>query len=511
MRFVAPLLLALFVFRGDVVADEPKVPIEKLTVAEKSDYEATSTSAEVVELVERIVEVSPIVSRFTFGKTVEGRDMIAAVAAQPHVTTPLKPDDHRLVVLLLGNIHAGECAGKEALLRLLRELGLAANHPWMKHLVILFVPNYNADGNDKTAKDNRPGQVGPKNGMGTRANAQGLDLNRDFVKLESPEARAFVRLIDEWSPHVFIDCHTTNGSRHRYALTYDVPHNPSAATAAVVYARNMMKTVTETLTKRGLDTFYYGNFDRDHTRWSTYGHQPRYSTEYVGLRGRIAILSEAYSYIPYRERIEATHAFVSACIDHVAQVNETVALRSLLSPTTLPSEVAIRAEIAPFADKVVLKGYEATGKRAPGPIENGVPKDHTVEFWGRFDPTLTAKRPVAYAIPPTHENIVEHLRRHGIEVTKAEADQERAVRVSKPTDLQKSPATFQGHQLVTVNTTTTEGRRTIPKGWFLVDATQRLGNLAVYLLDPRSDDGLVTWNFFDDDLEGEFPVLEVLD
>ena len=139
-------------------------------------------------------------------------------------------------------------------------------------MVLIFAPNYNADANDRIGKGNRPGQIGPENGMGRRENAQNLDLNRDFVKIESPEARSLVGLIDKVNPHLFIDCHTTNGSKHRYQLTYDVPHNPAVADPIRSYLRNqVMPTVTSKLAEQGTDTFYYGNFDSEHTKWTTFG------------------------------------------------------------------------------------------------------------------------------------------------------------------------------------------------------------------------------------------------
>jgi hypothetical protein len=196
--------------------------------------------------------------------------------------------------MLLGNIHSGECDGKEALLMLARELALTSNHPWLKQAVLVVVPNYNADGNDQVSVNNRPGQVGPVRGMGRRETSRGFDLNRDFVKLETAEGRALVRLIDQWNPHVFIDCHTTNGSVHRYPLTYDIPHNPAVAAPLREFLREeFVPEVTERMRTAGFETFYYGNFARQQTRWESFGFEPRYSTEYVGLRGRIGILSES--------------------------------------------------------------------------------------------------------------------------------------------------------------------------------------------------------------------------
>ena len=134
-------------------------------------------------------------------------------------------------MLAIGNIHAGEVCGKEALPMLAREILETPHHPLLKNLIIALAPIYNADGNERVSKQNRPGQNGPEEGMGQRANARGLDLNRDFIKLEAPETRALVRFFNTWKPHLFIDTHTTNGSHHRYTITYEGPKNPGGRPA----------------------------------------------------------------------------------------------------------------------------------------------------------------------------------------------------------------------------------------------------------------------------------------
>ena len=135
----------------------------------------------------------------------------------------------------------------------------------------------------------------------------GLDLNRDFIKLDSPEVRSLVRMLDAWDVDVLIDTHTTNGSLHQYDLTYDVPHNPAANQASVRWMRKeMLPNVTKEMAAIGIPTFFYGNFSDDHKRWESFGHEPRYSTEYMGLRGKMGILVESYSYASYQRRIDAT-------------------------------------------------------------------------------------------------------------------------------------------------------------------------------------------------------------
>ena len=183
----------------------------------------------------------------------------------------------------------------------------------LKDVILAVAPIYNTDGNERVSKTNRPGQVGPEEGMGQRANARGLDLNRDFIKLEAPETRALVRFLNEWNPHLFIDTHTTDGSYHRYIVTYEGPKNPAGDPKIMGFMRQtFFPELSASFEKQtGQKAFYYGNFNRDHTQWTSYPAEGRYGTTYVGLRNRLSILSEAYSHAPYKDA-SARHARLRA-------------------------------------------------------------------------------------------------------------------------------------------------------------------------------------------------------
>ena len=164
---------------------------------------------------------SKLVHRESFGKTEEGREMPMMAIADPKVTSPEAARKlGRPIVFVQANIHAGEVEGKEAILVLARRLVDGDLKPLTRQLVILIAPDYNADGNEKVNVMNRTAQNGPVAGVGTRENAKGLDLNRDYMKLDSAEARALVGLMNRWDPHVAVDLHTTNGSYHGFHLTY---------------------------------------------------------------------------------------------------------------------------------------------------------------------------------------------------------------------------------------------------------------------------------------------------
>src|SRR5262249_12454633 len=184
----------------------PSLALAQQTVAEKTDYNATSRHADVVAFCEELGKKSAIVRQTSIGKSGEGRDLPMLILADPPIRTPEEAvRSKKLVVLAFANIHAGEVDGKEAALMLARDIATGDDKVLLKELVILIVPILNADGNEKIDKANRTSQNGPPEGVGIRANAAGYDLNRDFVQLETPEVPALAKTITRWDPAAIVD------------------------------------------------------------------------------------------------------------------------------------------------------------------------------------------------------------------------------------------------------------------------------------------------------------------
>lgn len=508
-------------------------PPEQLTVAEKSDFKATARYDEVVSLLDTFAKASPKARRLDMGKTGEGRTIPVLTLADPPVASArearAQADAGKLVVLMIGNIHAGEVDGKEGLPMLAREVINQPDHPLLKNMVLVFAPIFNCDGNERVSKDNRPGQHGPDEGMGIRENAAGLDLNRDFVKLESPEVRALVKFINEWDPAIFVDTHTTNGSYHQYAVTYEGPRHPAGDSALIEYVRDtMFPAVSKDLeAKTGLKTFYYGDFNKEHTRWDSFPLQPRFTTNYVGLRGRISVLSEGYSYSSYKERVLGTRDFVRTCLEFASSNKDQI--RKLLAeadrrtidlgrnPPKDPKpeqQLAVRPKAAKAPETMKAAGFVEEVRDGKA-VSTGEKKDYDVEVWNRGEADMLVPRAYAYIIPQPLvsglKNAIETLQRHGLEVEELREDIELDIEACKVTQMARSPQEFQKHNTARVDAERRAESRLIPAGSIVVRAGQKLGHLASILLEPASDDGLVTWNFFDDKLAlgQDFPVLRV--
>jgi dipeptidyl-peptidase-4 len=514
----ATLLALLLVLAPPLVrADEPPL----LTSAEKSDFKATSRHADVVDFCERLAQRSPVVRLGELGTSVEGRKLPLLILADPPVATPEEAARSRkLVVFVMANIHAGEVDGKEGVLMLARDLATAPERPLLKNLVLVIAPIFNADGNEKIDKNNRPGQVGPAEGAGVRANAQGFDLNRDFVKLESPEVRSLVRFLNKWDPAIFVDCHTTNGSHHRYTLTYEGGHCPAGDGRVIAFVRDeLLPDVGKRLEKKtGFLSYFYGNFAADRTRWETVPPTPRYGIHYVGLRNRIGILSESYSYASYKDRVLASRGFVQSICEFAADNRDKI--EKLLAEARRDAiragkelkdtdQVVLRQKAAPLGRPHNLAGYVEEVKDGRR-VATDQPKDYEVQYWGGTEPTLSVRRPYAYLFPASLATVVEKLQRHGIEVEELREDIELDVEVYRLDKITRTAA-FQKHQPVSLETTPRKESRRIAAGTILVRTAQANGTLAAYLLEPQSEDSLATWNFLDELLkEGEdYPVLRL--
>jgi hypothetical protein len=481
-----------------------------LTRPERTDYQETSHHTDVEAFLFRLQEMGAPVRMQALGETNEGRKVWMAIASRPPISSPAEARrTGKPIIYVQGNIHAGEVEGKEAALMLLRR---ASQEPRgiLERAILLVVPNYNADGNERwgPVERNRPGQVGPTQ-VGIRANAQGFDLNRDAVKAESPEMRALLEgLYTTWDPDVVIDLHTTNGTRHGFELTYSPPLHPNTDPGVLRYARDeLLPSVRRNLRRKyGMETFDYGNSGRvgQQQAWQTFAEEGRYVTNYAGLRGRIGVLSEATSFIPFRDRIVATDRFLGEVLDHlmrdparIVRLTREADARTVawgLQPSTAP-ELGVRFEMA-------SRGVEAIPLERPRregePRASGRPAELVtvrMPIYDRFRATRTARFPAAYLIPADQKETVDLLRRHGVFVETLAGEWRGAVERFEITEAVVAERPFQGRRMVRLEGRFAPGRATFGEGAYLVRTAQPLGILAFHVLEPEGLDGAAAWGF----------------
>ncbi len=502
------------------------------TRAERSNYTETSRYADVVVFLDSLQKLGAPIAVGSIGKTTQGRDIPYVIASRPLVRTP--EEARRLgrpIAYVQANIHAGEVEGKEVVQALVRDLVFEQRSNVLDSIVLIAIPIYNADGNEAVGPQerNRPDQNGPEI-VGGRASAQELNLNRDYIKAEAPETRASLAMFRAWDPDVFVDLHTTNGSYHGYALTYSPALTPAAPLAS--YAQSVwLPLLRERMRgRRGFETFDYGNFLTDYRDlaaptpaaegWATFDSRPRYSTNYYGMRNGVAILSEAYSHDRFARRVASTDAFVREILSLTAERGTEIRrLRATAARQGGGQVVPVRSRLtqSPLLTEVIVEDIVSTGDSAR--TEAGVPRGRRragnfrpvrMPVFDRFDPTLNVNVPYGYVIMGDYPAVTELLATHGIAVERIDQPRVMTLEVFTLDSVIRAPRPFEGHNEDRVTGSWSTRAMTVPGGAYFVPTVQPLGRLAVYFLEPQSDDGFLNWNHFQGLAKGAtFPVARV--
>jgi hypothetical protein len=493
------------------------------TAPERTNFRETTRYAAVVDWMERVAAASPVIQLDTFGYTVEGRALpLAVVGRLPDTRPETVRASGRTVVYLQGNIHAGEVEGKESLLMLLRDIAQGRHHALLDSLVLLVAPIFNADGNERVRLTNRPSQHGPVGGMGQRPNVQGLNLNRDHTKLMSPEGRSVVQLMARYDPHVGVDLHTTNGTRHGYHLTYSPPLHPNTAQPIIALLRqDWLPHITREISRKyDWEYYYYGNVQGqgDARGWYTFDHRPRFNNNYIGLRNRIAILSEAYSYATFEDRILATTRFVDEILTYAhanaSHIRSTVAAAD--AQPVVGQRLALRAEFerSPQPVQILMGAVEEERNPYSGAVMLRRLPVRTPEMmyeYGTFRATETEVVPAAYVLLETSPQLLANLAAHGVRTRPLGAARELDAQRFRIDSTAIAPREFEGQRERTVHGAWVAARAAAPATALVIDMDQPLARLLFTLLEPRSDDGLVNWNYFDRWIEaGSLPVVRLL-
>jgi hypothetical protein len=387
-------------------------------------------------------------------------------------------------------------------------------------MTLLVVPLFNPDGNDRISPENRKldlahleGQLGPVSGVGTRTNASGVNLNRDYMRQGALEMQLLQsRVCQPWKPHLTVDCHSTNGSVHRFDLTFDVPHTLESGRAEpILYMRERLLPAVrrEVKSQWGHETGWYGNFLADEKKsgegWITYTHHPRFGSNYRGLTNRLDVLLETYSYISFEERVHTTYAFLIELLRFTAE--RPGELLAVVAGCQAPRErIALRYDLQAFPAPIEIL------TRSPRTLE-GAPTSVTLPHYGRFVGTTVVERPWAYVVP---DSLAGFFRGHGLEIswlgtnTRALGEVARVDAVHRAGSRKILESTDLGE--LSLEAHHEPKGLTLPQGTCYLRADQPLGAVAAYLCEAQSDDSLWTNGLLAEPAVGEeLPVLRVLE
>jgi hypothetical protein len=509
-----------------------------LTVAEKSDFKSTSNYSDVMTFIGQLKKSSKYIRVETISTSVKGRDVPLLVIGNPLPKSPAQlANDDRIVIYVQANIHAGEVEGKEAVLMFARDLLSVKNSELLKNVVFLLCPNFNPDGNEQISPSNRTYQNGPINGVGVRHNGQMLDLNRDGMKAESPEVKGVIsKVFNQWDPAVFMDCHTTDGSYHVEPVTFTWMVNPNGDNSLIRYMRDkMIPEMSGILLKKyNVENCYYGEFNdmmKPENGWFYDASEPRFMSNYYGLRNRLGILNENYVYADYESRVKGCYWLIRSLADYVSahkseikNMLQEVDARTVqrgLNPAVTDS-FSIEYKVRPAPDKVTIQTYEAeyvtdaNGRRRMQKSDRQ--KTVTIPYFIDFYGSKNVKFPFAYLVTTHDPEIISLLKTQGVITEKLAEDSKIEVERFEISELKGSGRLNQGHYTNTIKGRFIKEFIAFSAGTLVIRTAQPLANLVAYLLEPQSNDGLLTWNFLDRYLVPQwgmgfnpYPVYKVMD
>lgn len=488
------------------------------TPAERTDYRTTPDYAETLQYLKRLDEASSWIKLSSFGKSGEGRDLPLIVAAKDDAFTPEKARKQgKAVVLLQACIHAGESDGKDAGMALLREIAIAKKHAnLLDKIVLVFEPIYNADGHERRSPYNRINQNGPEQ-MGWRGNGRNINLNRDYMKADEPETRAWLKLWQIWQPDLFIDSHVTDGADYRYNITYIYERHETAAEPI----RNWMaeafeKRIIPNTEREGNLLAPYLTFEdnRDFKRGIyEFLYSPRFATGYPLIHNRPAVLIESHSLKPHKNRVKGTYDFIKAMLEEVnsnpqalIDANRKADAEGLerFGKTYNPNDkYPLRLTLTKNSTPFLLKAVESKVEQSDISGTNWVqfdptkPLDLTVPFYGDAVVADAVAPPLAYIVPPQWTEVIERLELHGVKFERTTKPQTFEIETYRLTQPRWANAPFESRVMVRdFKSAVVTQKKEFPAGSVLVRVNQPAAQAAIHLLEPLAPDSLLRWGFF---------------
>ncbi len=507
-------VIFLFFMTANAQSESPNVPKEWQTLAEQTDYRKSWNYADTIAFAQKLDKASDNIVYKSFGKSGEGRDLPLLIVSDGKIFTPAEAKKSgKAIILIQAGIHSGEIDGKDAGFALLRDIAITKSRAaLLKDCILLFVPIYNVDGHEMATPFNRINQNGPDE-MGWRATSAGLNLNRDYMKADAPETRAFLKLWNSWKPDFFFDLHVTDGADFQYNLTYEYAHFQEVSP----FIKNWMdeyfdgKIVAEVEKEGNLLTHYLEFGGREVTSGIyTFIATPRFATGYVALRNRPGLLIETHSLKPYKSRVRGTYDVLWKTLEEINRSKaslfeanrkadeETVERgKTFDANRQFPLQIGLTDKSEPFQLKAVEYKIEDSAVSGGKKIVYGTkPTEITVKKFDDAKINASVAPPLFYIIPPQWQAAIERLEAHGVKFERTTNEFMLEVESYRLTEPKWAAIPFENRLPLSFKTVPVKEVRTFPANSVLVPLTQETANVAIHLLEPGSTDSLLYWGFF---------------
>ncbi len=507
-------IIFLSIMNINAQSESKNVPQDWQTLAEQTDYQRTWNYAETIAFANKLDKASDLIVYKSYGKSGEGRDMPLLIISNDKDFTPEKAKKSgKAIIFIQGGIHSGEIDGKDAGYALIRDIAITKTRAdLLKDVVIIFVPIYNVDGHELSSPFNRINQNGPSE-MGFRATSTNLNLNRDYMKADAPETRAWLNLWNEWKPDFFIDCHVTDGADFQYNVTYEYAHFQEVSP----FIKNWMdeyfdgKIVKKVESEGNLLTHYVEFAGREVTGGvATFIATPRFATGYTPLRNRAGLLIETHSLKPYKSRVRGTYDILRYTIEEINQSKASLfeanrkadeetlnQFKTYDANRKVPLRLAITDKSTPFEFKGISYTKEKSDISGAERIIYGTkPLNITIPRFDDAKVTVSVAPPLYYIVPAQWQEVIERLQAHGVKFQRISKPLTISVESYRFTEQKFAPASFEGRVTLSYKTNPIKETRTFPANSIIISLEQEAANVAIHLLEPDAPDSFMFWGFF---------------
>jgi hypothetical protein len=504
---------------ASLAASTKDSPKDLITTGEKSDWNQTGPYSEAVEIARKLEKASRFVKVLDIGTTPEGRTMIAIVVSKDRAFTPEAAAKTGKVILLIhSGIHAGEIEGKDTALMLIRDMTVSKKYAaWLDHMIFVIIPVFNVDGHEDVSLYHRPSQNGPQS-TGLRNTAQRVNLNRDYIKGDTPEMRAWLHIFNTWMPDFHIDNHVTDGADFQYDVTWDMARNQDIAEPAGAWVREkFVPELNKRMESDGHMVAPYGALRNVGGRREFFMEvfSPRYSHLYSAVQNRPSLLVESHS-------LKAAKTRAWAHYDIMRHSIETI----LLDPENLRRAVreADKEMIARAGDRGAAPVYLAgkvSDKSRPlvyrslknGPFKSEITgamvnrylpekDDINTVIHDQIDTTSQAQMPLGYLIPAAWKVVADELVLHGVEMERIAKPLNQEFETYRFSNTKFATAPNEGRVMLSFESKLVKEKIAIPAGSYWVPMKQRRARLILSMLEPDAPDSLAKWGFLNAVFEG---------
>jgi hypothetical protein len=470
------------------------------------------TYEQLIQTYEGLAQQSEFVQLIAIGKSDVGKAIHVVVVSKDGISTPDQARKGGKSILLINNgIHAGEVCGIEASAALVKKLSDSEHelYKMLDSVVVLIIPVYNVGGMLNRGSYSRANQNGPEE-HGFRGNAKNLDLNRDFIKLDSRNAKTFTQVFRAWDPDIFVDTHTTNGSDHQYTLTLINTQKDKLNPVLSEFVENeMLPSFYQSMRERRMDMipYVYNYKSSPDEGIKSFLETPRYSSGYASLFDCFSFVTEAHVYKPFKQRVQHTLGFLETVVSYSAENSTTIQRKRKQAKqlTKTQNQFTIQWELDTTKfEKISFNGYstkvrksELTGQEMMF-YNRDKPFTKTVEYYNSFKPKVKVVKPKYYVVPQAYDQVVDRLKLNKVKLTQLGQDSIIEAHVYYIEDFKSPKTPYEAHFLhFDVEVLKKKEQIQLYEGDYLIHVNQEENRYIVETLEPQSVDGFFAWNFFE--------------